>query len=151
MTSGLLCAAGLGGRCASFGFFGFSGRIGCAEYWRVTLFLAGLLLLLGFVISRAGAALAGRSHADLPIPALLAALFFGVPLGVGRPRERDQSEWRPMVSFVSPVILDRLGEALGSALEFGFSLASAALFAWAFVELACEPKRDFGKVSRGFP
>ena|SRR5579872_2855549 len=125
--------------------FGFSGRIGRAEYWRVLLFIAALLLLLTIIVAliAVGVGFLRRARGpidfsmELTITTLLAALMFGAPLSIGRLHDRNKSGWWLIVFALLPILLGWLGDWVSDELEFLLSLPRLLLIGWAFVELAC--------------
>ena len=115
-------------------FLGFSGRLNRQPFWIGSLVIIAGLILTGIL----GALLLGVEGGFMifGLAALLSTLP-SVAIGVKRLHDRDKSGWWLLLFYLTPSILQVMGEGVGEGTVLLVTLANAGLSIWAFVELGC--------------
>jgi uncharacterized membrane protein YhaH (DUF805 family) len=118
--------------------FRFEGRINRAKYW--------LAVLIWFLVWAAvfsatfGLALIGSYGLMMWVVIifllLVPSVLSGVAIGIKRLHDRDKSGWWLLVFYLGPALFDALGRGTGTVGAL-FTLTSAAISIWGFVELGC--------------
>jgi uncharacterized membrane protein YhaH (DUF805 family) len=117
--------------------FSFVGRINRGKYWLVMLIwivasVAVVGATFGIAMTSDGAMIGVIASLLVLVPSAVSA----IAIGVKRLHDRNKSGWWILLLYMSPGVIDAVGQEVGSSGAI-FSLASFAISVWAIVELGC--------------
>jgi uncharacterized membrane protein YhaH (DUF805 family) len=113
-------------------WFGFSGRLGRAKFWLISLMNLVLLMLVMAPVMATGTT---ASFCILAL-GLLIIVPSALSAGVRRLHDRDRTGWWVLAFYGTPTLIAALGGQSGNQTVLGlFSLASVALSIWGLVWL----------------
>jgi uncharacterized membrane protein YhaH (DUF805 family) len=125
--------------------FGFQGRINRAKWWLAVLvyFIVSIIVnIIGFATNYS------TIFTILNLVVSIGMLVSGIAVGIKRLHDRNKPGWWLVIFYVVPGLLFGIGITMGivgavsgsssgGGIGIILSLASLALWIWAFVELGC--------------